>query len=182
MRKDLITFITLVGILMLSGCGFHLKGQIVLPDYLGEPHVKGNDLELVRGLEKALVALGSVPQEKSSSSSSILELRQVSYLREVSSLDHRGKVRGYILKFEVVYRLITPDLDILVEDTVLTLSRNLDYNPGEVLQLQREESLIRAEMVNELAQRIVKRVLTLSEVMAGPISADSWEVFKTSLI
>ena len=138
-----------------------------------EPHVNGNDLELVQGLERALVALGSVPQEKSSSSSSILELRQVSYLREVGSLDQSGKVRGYILKFEVVYRLTTPDLDILVEETVLTLSRNLDYNPGQVLQLQRAESLLRAEMVNELAQRIVNRVLTLSARISGLESADT---------
>ena len=173
MRKHLIRFIILVGILILCGCGFHLKGQTVLPDYLGEPHVKGDDLELVQGLESALVVLGSVPQEKIFGSSSILELQRVSYLREVGSLDQSGKVRGYILKFEVVYRLTTPDLDILVEETVLTLSRNLDYNPGQVLQLQRAESLLRAEMVNELAQRIVNRVLTLSARISGLESADT---------
>ena len=56
---------------------------------------------------------------------------------------------------------------------MLTLSRNLDYNPGEVLQLQRAESLLRGEMINELAQRIVNSVLTLSARISGLDSADT---------
>lgn len=175
MDKNLTKFFAVVLILIISGCGFHLRGQVPLPEYLDKPYVKGNDLELVQALESELLALSARPKNTIVDASSVLELLRASYLREVGSLDRRGKVTGYVLKYEVVYRVLTPDRKTLIEDTILTLSRSLDYDRGEVLQLQRDERLLRDELVDELAKQIVKRILTISQPAISPVSASIWE-------
>ena len=55
------TLVILLVVLFFSGCGFHLRGQIVLPDVMIEPHLKGNNLELIHRLEEELRGRGARP-------------------------------------------------------------------------------------------------------------------------
>jgi LPS-assembly lipoprotein len=162
MYKIFTNLFVLLVIIIMSGCGFHLRGQTSLPSYLLEPYVKGNDRELGERLESELISRGASPLTDASDASSIIELLQVSYLREVGALDTHGKVRGYVLKYEVVYRVVEPDLNVVVDQTRLTLSRNLDYDLGEILQLQHDEELLRREIIDEVVKRIIMRLTTVS--------------------
>ena len=92
-------------------------------------------------------------------------------MREVGTLDQRGTVTGYVLKYEVVYRVLGPDLEILVDETRITLSRNLDYDRGQVLQLEQNETLLRNELVDEVVRRILTRLMTLSAMRPVRIPA-----------
>ena len=175
MYKNLTRLFVLTVIMILSGCGFYLRGQIPLPGYLDDPYIEGSSIELVQRLKVELLDLGASPKTEALNASSILELLRVSFLREVGSLDNRGKVTGYVLKYEVVYRVLNPDLSVLIEETYLTLSRNLDYDRGEVLQLQREESFLRGELVDEVVKRIVERLLKFSANNVGHGAASSWK-------
>ena len=127
-----------------------------------EPHVDGSDLEFIHRLEEELRSRGAQPVLDAADASAIIELLRVSYLREVGTLNLRGKVTGYVLKYEVVYRVLDSDLEILVDDTHITLSRNLDYDRGQVLQLEQGEILLRNELVDEVVSRILTRLMTLS--------------------
>ena len=91
-----------------------------------------------------------------------VELLRVAYLREVGTLDLSGTVPGYVLKYEVVYRVLGSDLDVLVDDPHITLRRNLDYDRGKVLQLEQDELLLRNELVDEAVRRILTRLMTMA--------------------
>ena len=39
------TLVIMLAVLFFSGCGFHLRGQVVLPGVMVEPHLDGSDLE-----------------------------------------------------------------------------------------------------------------------------------------
>ena len=133
-----------------------------MPSVMAEPHIDGSDLELIRRLEEALRARGAHPVVDAAGASAVIELLRVAYLREVGTLDLRGTVTGYVLKYEVVYRVLRSDLEVLVDDTRITLSRNLDYDRGQVLQLEQDESLLRNELVDEVVRRILTRLMTMS--------------------
>ena len=163
MYTRLAALALILTILISSGCGFHLRGQILLPDVMAEPHLDGNDSEVIRRLEEALRSHGASPVANAAGSSSVIELLRVAYLREVGTIDLRGTVTGYVLKYEVVYRVLGPDLNVLVDDTRITLIRNLDYDRGQVLQLERDEALLRKELLDEVVKRILTRLMTLSE-------------------
>ena len=110
--------------------------------------------------------------------SAVIELLRVAYLREVGTLDLRGTVTGYVLKYEVVYRVLGSNLEVLVDDTRITLSRNLDYDRGQVLQLEQDETLLRNELVDEVVRRILTRLMTLSAKSPARIPAGvRWLIF-----
>ena len=134
------TLVIVLAVLFLSACGFHLRGQVLLPSVMAEPHLEGDNPELIRRLEEELRARGASPVADATSASAVIELLRVAYLREVGTLDLSGTVTGYVLKYEVVYRVLGSNLEVLVDDTRITLSRNLDYDRGQVLQLEQDES------------------------------------------
>ena len=177
----LATLVIMLAVLFFSGCGFHLRGQVVLPGVMVEPHLDGSDLELIRRLEEALRARGAHPVADAAGASAVIELLRVAYLREVGTLDLRGTVTGYVLKYEVVYRVLGSDLEVLVNDTRITLSRNLDYDRGQVLQLEKDETLLRNELVDEVVRRILTRLMTLSAKRSARIPAGvRWQYFVES--
>ena len=161
-HRKLTTLVIMLAALFFSGCGFHLRGQVLLPGVMVQPYVDGDDLELIRRLEEGLRARGAHPVADAPGASAVIELLRVAYLREVGTLDLRGTVTGYVLKYEVVYRVLSPDFEVLVDDTRITLSRNLDYDRGQVLQLEQDETLLRNELIDEVVSRILTRLMTLS--------------------
>lgn len=180
-HRRLATLVIMLVMLFFSGCGFHLRGQVVLPGVMAEPHVDGSDFELIRRLEEALRARGANPAADVAGASAVIELLRVAYLREVGTLDLRGTVTGYILKYEVVYRVLGSDLKVLVDDTRITLSHNLDYDRGQVLQLEQDETLLRNELVDEVVKRILTRLMILSAKRPARIPAGvRWLYFSES--
>ena len=177
----LATLVIMLAVLFFSGCGFHLRGEALLPDVMVKPYLDGSDLELIRRLEEELRARGASPVADAAGASAVIELLRIAYLREVGTLDLRGTVTGYVLKYEVVYRVLGPDLEVLVDDTRITLSRNLDYDRGQVLQLEQDESLLRNELVDEVVSRILTRLMTMSAMRPArtPISG-RWLYFAES--
>ena len=171
------TLVIVLTVLFFSGCGFHLRGQALLPDVMAKPHLNGSDLELIRRLEEELRARGASPAADTAGASAVIEFLRVAYLREVGTLDLRGTVTGYVLKYEVVYRVLGPDLEVLVDDTRITLSRNLDYDRGQVLQLEQDESLLRNELVDEVVRRILTRLMTISAMRSVHIPTDVWWLY-----
>ena len=138
---------------------------------MAKPHLDGSDLELMRRLEEELHARGARPAADPAGASAVIELLRVAYLREVGTLDLSGTVTGYVLKYEVVYRVLGPDLEVLVDETRITLSRNLDYDRGQVLQLEQDETLLRNELVEEAVRRMLTRLMTLSAKRSARIPA-----------
>ena len=173
-HKRLATLVFMFAVLLFSGCGFHLRGQVPLPDVMAEPHLAGSNLELIRRLEEELRARGAHPVADPAGASAVIELLRVAYLREVGTLDLRGTVTGYVLKYEVVYRVLGSDLEVLVDDTRITLSRNLDYDRGQVLQLEQDETLLRDELVDEVVRRILTRLMSVSAKSRVRIPPGVW--------
>ena len=168
-HRRLATLVFMLTVLFFSGCGFHFRGQALLPSAMVALYLEGSDLELIGRLEKELHARGAYPAADAADASAVIELLRVAYLREVGTSDLHGTVIGYVLKYEVAYRVLGSDLEVLVDDTRITLSRNLDYDRGQVLQLEQDETLLRNELVGEVARRILTRLMTLSAKRSGRI-------------
>ncbi len=181
LRYGLATLVIMLAVLFFSGCGFHLRGETLLPDVMVKPYLDGSDLELIRRLEEELRARGASPVADAAGASAVIESLRVAYLREVGTLDLRGTVTGYVLKYEVVYRVLDPDLEVLVDDTRITLSSSLDYDRGQVLQLEQDESVLRNELVDEVVRRIVTRLMTMTTMRpARTPTGGQWLYFAES--
>ena len=167
MRKLIQNTCISIILLLVSGGGFHLRGQQSIPHYMEKTYVEGDNAELVAKLNLELRSRGVEAIKEQSDATIILDLLRVTYLREVRSIDNRGKVNGYISKYEVEYRVLMPNLDILLDKTLITLSSSLEYDSGQVLELELEEELLRDELLNQLAKRIAQRLEVLAEGLIG---------------
>jgi LPS-assembly lipoprotein len=161
MYQRFILLLLMAIMLFVPGCGFHLRGFVPLSAMMAEPYLEGSDAALISRLEEALRSLGANPVTEKAAASAVIEFTQIRYQREVGTLDVRGVVVGYVLKYEVLYRVMNSGGEVLTEQSRLILSRNLDYDSGQVLQLEQEEALLREAMLDELVERILARLMAL---------------------
>ena len=152
---------TLTAILLsalLVGCGFQLRGQVELAPVMSAPWVTGQDSTLVVDLRNALRQSGVQPVKDSSSATAIIDLARVDYSRSVISVDSQGTATGYTLKYEVLYRVVDRLGRVLVENTPLSFSRDLQYRSTELLQKKQEEEALKGSMRQEIVRRIIRRL------------------------
>ena len=88
----------------------------------------------------------------------IIDLASVDYSRAVMSVDSQGTATGYSLKYEVLYRLVDRSGRVLVENTPLSFSRDLQYRSTELLQKKQEEEALKVSMRQEIVRRIIRRL------------------------
>lgn len=150
-----LTFVLSIS-LLLSACGFHLRGQIDVPESLMRMHVKGNDIELVRDVERSL-KFSDIELLDSESGAAVLDLSDASYLKEVNGTDNSGIATSYKLKYTVNYVVYDPEQQVIQRHKVFQ-DRILGYDAGDILLFEREELFLVEEMRKELVSQILRRM------------------------
>ena len=95
MKRIALIFLLMAS--LVSGCGFHLRGTVILPDSIRTVSIKSPDVKLrdalVSGLESNNVIIVNSP----TSDSAQINISNVDFAREVRTIDDRGKSTGYVL-------------------------------------------------------------------------------------
>ncbi|MDP7490861.1 MAG: LPS assembly lipoprotein LptE [Arenicellales bacterium] len=162
MLKRALLYATAV--IVLSACGFHLRGQVELAPLLSAPWVKSSDAALAADLRNALRQSGVTPVKDPAVATAIIDLVSVNYSRSVQSVDARGIATGYRLKYHVIYRVVDRSGRLLVDNTGLSVTRDLAYQSDQVLQKQKEEKILREALRQDVVRQIIRRLggVTLS--------------------
>ena len=162
---------TLTAILLsalLTGCGFHLRGQVELAPIMSAPWVTGQNQTLVVDLRNALRQSGTHPVKDAASATVIIDLATVDYTRFVTSVDSKGTATGYTLEYQVLYRVVDRLGRVLVENTSLSVSRDLEYKSTQLLQKKQEEEALKISMRQEIVRRIIRRLGGIAFNRQGP--------------
>ena len=125
---------------------------------MSAPWVTGQDSALVVDLRNALRQSGVQPVKDSSLATVIIDLARVDYSRSVISVDSQGTATGYTLTYEVLYRVVDRLGRVLVENTSLSFSRDLQYRSTQLLQKKQEEEALKVSMRQEIVRRIIRRL------------------------
>ena len=180
-RGSHVTYRMLVPVVLafvLSGCGFHLRGQIEFSPLLAIPYVNGKNDGFVKALNSGLRQSGLVPAQDPSNATAIIDLTAVHYDRVVISIDSRGLAPGYQLSYTVSYRVVNRSGKVLLENSKITLKRNLTYQSTQVLQKQAEESALKDVMIEDMVRQIVRR---LGSVSLAPTRAKRFALLNPQL-
>ena len=159
-------------LLLLAGCGFHLRGELVLSPVLTAPYVNAADAEFKADLTKALNRSGIMAVNDPDNASAIIDLVSVKYDRQVLSINSRGQATGYILTYEVLCRFVDRAGRVLTSPARLKLSRTLEYQSTQVLQKKQEEDALRARMRDDLVQQILRRLNSVSQAPPGGLKTE----------
>lgn len=145
---------------LVAGCGFHLRGQLPLPEQLKVIAVTGTNQDFMDEMVDALEASGAEVVDEAAARS-VLELYDVQFNRNVRTIDTRGKVTGYNLRYDISYRVVDEEGQEL-RDTTLSLRRDYNFEPEQVLQAEEEEESLRENMVEALIRRIMRQLVTIA--------------------
>lgn len=144
----------------LGGCGFHLRGEVKVPDSLKETRIVGiaEYSPLSLELKKVLTSAGSRVLPASAQASSTITISNELYKRRVLSVDAQGRVAEYELIYSYTFRVDGAGDTNLVPSQQIELNRDYRFDPNNVLAKDAEEAQIRKEMISFSVRQLMRRV------------------------
>jgi LPS-assembly lipoprotein len=160
-----------ITLLLLTGCGFHLRGDI--PGSTQEKTLflsgvaKGNPF--YADFNRSLIAGGGIMAVKPAEASAIINVTMVRHLRRPITLSAVGRANMFDLTFRVIYEVQGPKGNILIPEKELMVRREYFNTQDSPLGQGLEEVQIRSEMEMEAAQTLLRQVVfTLRDKPANP--------------
>lgn len=154
MRTLLLVTLSLV----LSACGFHLRGAVDLPFdtlYVDSRAAPGVGAELALSVRTGTrTRLATSPAE----AAAVLQVVNEGREKRILSLSGAGRVREYELLYRVSFRLLDRNKQELLPTRQVELRRDMTYDDTQVLAKQAEETLLYNDMQGDAAQQIIRRV------------------------
>jgi len=148
--------------LLLTACGFHLRGALTLPPGLKEIQIKSRDpySGLARALERSLARNGVklVPVSERDAYVAVLELMSERWGSRPQSVDEFGRAQEHNLRYAVVFTLRNADGDVLVPQQAVELTRDYVSAPDDTTGIDSERELLTREMQREMNASILRRI------------------------
>jgi len=144
----------LLAILLLAGCGFHLRGETPLPAWLQSARVE-SDLrysEVAEALRRALRSAGVAVAEQADT---VIKIEGEQRSRRILSVGSDGRPREYELNYRLSYGVYDAAGKVLLPSSSVTESRAYTFDEVDVLGKSTE----RDELWRELRRRAVAAVI-----------------------
>ncbi len=167
-RRLLITAL----LLATTACGFHLRGAESLPFdilYLQDSGAPSISRDMKRSLKNSGVKLTNNPEEAQAS----LELMSELYDKRILSLSGTGRVKEYLLVYDVTYRLRESGSETWGQPQKTEMRRDFTYDDSQALAKTVEEARLAADMRTDAIREVLRRVSSLSKSM--PVTTEKIE-------
>ena len=145
---------------LLTGCGFHLRGNSSgnLP-YKTMAIALPETADVRIWMERYIKATGQTeiveePTQAEATFQQVSDTRQKSIL----SVNAQGRVREYRLHLNYQFRLVNAKGQEIVPVSEISLTRDISFNDNNVLAKDLEEGLLWRDMNTELVNQIVRRL------------------------
>ncbi|HEY7985812.1 MAG TPA: LPS assembly lipoprotein LptE [Methylophilaceae bacterium] len=159
-------------LLVTTACGFHLRGAENLPFqnlYLQDSGAPSISRDLKRSLKNSGVKLTATPAEAQAS----LELMSEQYDKRILSLSGTGRVKEYLLVYDVTFRLRSSGTELWGPAQTTEMRRDFTYDDSQALAKTVEEARLAADMRTEAIREVLRRVSSLSKSM--PVTTEKTE-------
>lgn len=152
--------LSLVLVLAVSACGFHLRDALTLPVGLDPVKVVSPDRysPLAETLAQALTRAGATPATPDTQSPAVLELLAEQWGSTPVSVDERGRAQEYSLRYAVVFELRNGDGTVLVPMQNIELSRDYISVPEASIGTEGERDILERELRREMAAAVLRRI------------------------
>lgn len=153
MRAALAGFVVVV----LAGCGFHLRGSAQLPfETIYIPGATPLAVELRRNVTAASsTRLTDSPKN----AQAVLAFTQDAREKVILSFTSAGKVNEYRLRYRVGIRVTdAAGAQVFLPASEILLTRDMTFNDQQVIAKENEEALLYRDMQTDMVQQIMRRL------------------------
>ncbi len=158
-------------IAVLSGCGFHLRNRIALPEDLGPVLVTSNTRysQLPDAIARGLQTSGATLAPDGSQNVATLRVVSERWGDRPIAIDDLGRAQEYSLRYAVIFSFNKADGSVLVPQQVIELSRDYVSPPQDATGTSTEREILADELRREMAASILRRIDGV--MRAGPVVA-----------
>jgi len=160
MKKIMIRFkniFLLLSLMFISACGYHLRGNLDLPEGLKSIYIQDGSGQLrkifkitLRSAEVKLVA-------KAEDAGIVVNITREKMRRRVVSLSNTGRANTYELYYELDFILLDAKGNKLSELQPVEIVRDYFIDQEDILGKNNEEQVIRDEMYRQAVHTIINR-------------------------
>lgn len=153
--------LVLAGLVLASGCGFHLRGHggnvsFAQKIFLEGPGASTNFAAVFGNLTRDV---GGEIVKSAADSAGIVHLHRAEFWRQPITLSRIGLATGFDLSYRIVFDIRTPKGEIIKPRTEFEVKRDYFNDQSLPLAQQAEEGQIRAAIESEAAQSLLQRVV-----------------------
>ncbi len=168
MKKILTGSFALTALLILSACGWHLRGGFDAGS-LKNLHIDSRDLQsgFTKALKYNLKRQGVTLEDNASDAQySVVILDEISN-RRTASVGSSARTAEYLLIEEVHFLVLDNNGQVLLPDTTISAQRAFDFDEEQVVSKANEAELIRKELHQDMVRQLVTRLQHLRAVPAS---------------
>jgi LPS-assembly lipoprotein len=156
----------------LSACGFHLRGSgghYTLPFpamYVGLPDSSPLAIELKRNIRVNGNTIVVSDPAKADGVIEVLTDPEKTRTKSILSLNSNGRVREYLLTYNILFRVRDKTGNELLAPTPIVLTRPITFDETQLLAKEQEEALLYRDMQADLVQQMMRRMAAIKPVSA----------------
>jgi LPS-assembly lipoprotein len=160
LRAVVVKSLLVVGMastLLLSGCGFELRGKADLS--FDTIYLQGPNYTVAKDLRKALKINGVTVVNSPEEADLMLDFLSEVYDRRILSLSGRGRVTEYELIYNLNFRLKNAGNELWGPVQTIEGRRDFSYDDTQVLAKSYEEARLREDMQADAVREIMRRLI-----------------------
>jgi len=145
--------------MLISACGFHLQARPELPPQMQRTVLEIEDpySQFARRLQSHLEQSGA-NVVTSPEGAAVLEVPVNEQRKEIQSIGDNARVREYLVRQTVQFRLLSSDGTELIPLQTFEQSRIYSFNEQDILAAEREDEYLRNDLADSLARMVVRRL------------------------
>jgi LPS-assembly lipoprotein len=162
----------MLGLTLLSACGFHFRQAPDLPPSMRHIYIatSGGNGTLLRELRRDLASDDTEILPTPLGATTILSIIGVSHSSRPMALAQNGQPLEYRVTYQVEFSLLVQDTPILEPQTV-DLKRNYTYSVTNAIANEEQEQNLEDALSRDVAQFIVYRVVAAARSLSPSLAA-----------
>jgi LPS-assembly lipoprotein len=159
MNRIALLLLLLWHLLLAAGCGFQLRGATEIPPQLSPVYVETRGNSQVRHpLHTALRAGGAEVTGSREQAGTVIRILAENQDSRVNAVDSQGKVVANELLYWVTFDAVKADGTQLAIRQTIRIAREHINPEDEVIGRAEEANMIRRDMAEDMADRILRRL------------------------
>lgn len=147
----------LIFLLLISACGYHLRGSIDLPQGLKAIHLQNSSSQLRKSFKQTLKSIDGKLVETQKEAGITIQVVKEHMENRVLSLSNTGRINEVELVYSLHFMMLDKKGKSLKERQEIVIRRDYFNDQGDVLAKNNEDQTIRSEMYDQAVQSIIQR-------------------------
>ena len=152
-QKKLIAILML---LILSSCGFHMRGMTEIS--FKTISLEGKELSFTKNLKKVLNSNKVAIVSSTENPELRVELLSEESEKRILSLSGQGLVREFEIFYRVRYRVKTIDSEIWSQENIIETRKDFTYSDSNLIGKEEEERQLNEAMRNEAITNLFNQI------------------------